>query len=90
MRNDYIQQKRYKIIEIWECNWWELYRTGATVKKHLRASFPYRRHLSEEQLVQEIKIRKLFGYVQCDLKVPEHLKAYFANFPPIFEKTVVS
>ena len=36
------------------------------------------------------KSRKLFGYVQCDLKVPEYLKAYFANFPPIFKNTVVS
>ena len=40
--------------------------------------------------MQEVKSRRLFGYVQCDLKVPEHLKAYFANFPPIFKNTVVS
>ena len=40
--------------------------------------------------MQEIRSRRLFGYVQCDLKVPEHLKAYFANFPPIFKNTVVS
>ena len=35
MRKEYIQQKGYKIIEMWECNWWELYRTDATVKNHL-------------------------------------------------------
>ena len=40
--------------------------------------------------MQEIKSRRLFGYIQCDLKVPEHLKAYFANFSPIFKNTVVS
>ena len=40
--------------------------------------------------MQDIKSRRLFGYVQCDLKVPEHLKAYFTNFPPIFKNTVVS
>ena len=90
MRKCYIQQKGYKIIEMWECNWWELYRTDATVKNHLRANFPYQRPLSEERLMQEIRIRRLFGYIQCNLKVPEHLKQYFANFPPIFKKTVVS
>ena len=37
----------------------------------------------------EIRSFKLFGYVQCDLKVPEYLKAYFANFPPIFKNAVV-
>ena len=40
--------------------------------------------------MQEIKSRRLFGYVQCDLKVPEHFKAYFANFCQIFKNTVVS
>ena len=59
-------------------------------KNHLRTNFPYQRPLSEERLMQEIKSRRLFGYVHCDLKVPEHLKAYFANFPPIFKNTVVS
>ena len=43
-----------------------------------------------KRLMQEIKSRSLFGYVQCDLKVPEHLKAYFANFQPFFKNTVVS
>ena len=40
--------------------------------------------------MQVIKSRKFIGYVQCDLKAPEHLKAYFANVPPIFKNTVVS
>ena len=31
-----------------------------------------------------------FGYVQCDIEVPEHLRGYFSNFPPIFISTVVS
>ena len=31
--------------------------------------------------MQEIKSGELFGYFQSDLKVPEHLKAHFANFP---------
>ena len=75
---------------MWECNWWELYRTDATVKNHLLTNFPYQRPLSEERLMQEIKSRRFFGYVQCDLKVLENLKTYFANFPPIFKNTVVS
>ena len=32
----------------------------------------------------------LFGYVQCDIEVPEHLRDYFSNFPPIFKNTAVS
>ena len=84
IRKEYIEQKGYKIVEFWECNWSELYRTDATVKNVLRTIFPHQRPLSEERLMQEIRSRRLFGYVQCYLKVPEPLKAYFANFPPIF------
>ena len=87
---EYIQQKGYKIIEMLECNWWELHRTDATVKNHLRANFPYQRPPSGERLLQEIRSGRLFGYLQCDLNVPEHLKAYFPSFPPIFKNTVVS
>ena len=43
MRKDYIQQKGCKIIEMWECNWWELYRTIAAVRNHLQANFPMKR-----------------------------------------------
>ena len=75
---------------MWDCNWWELYRTDATEKNHLKAKFPYQRPISDERLMQEIESGKLFGYVQCDLKFPEPLRACFANFPPIFEITVVS
>ena len=90
MRKEYIQQKRYKLIEMWECNWWELYRTDATVKNHLRTNFPYQRPLGEERLMHEIRSRRLFIYVQCDQKVSENLKAYFANLPPISKNTGVS
>ena len=90
MRRDYIQQKGYQIVEMWECEWWSLYKTDASVKSHLRENFPYRRPLSEEGLMQEIIDVRLFGYVQCDIEVPEHLRDYFSNFLPIYKNTVVS
>ena len=71
------------------CDWWSLYKTDASVKSHLRENFPYRQPLSEEGLTQEIIERRLFDYVQCDIEVPEHLRDYFYNFPPIIRNTVV-
>ena len=90
MRRDYKQQKGYQIVEMWECEWLSLYKTDASVKSHLRENFPYRRPLSEEQLLQGIIDGRFFGYVQCDIEVSEHLRSYFSNFPPIFKNTVVS
>ena len=88
MRRDYIQQKGYQ-IEMWECEWWSLYKTDASVKSHLRENFPHKLPLSEEQLLQGIIDGQLFGYVQCDIEVPQHLRSYFSNFPPIFKSFVV-
>ena len=35
MRRDYIQQKGYQIVEMWECEWWILCKIDASVKSHL-------------------------------------------------------
>ena len=39
--------------------------------------------LREERLLENMKSGSLFGYVQCDIEVPENLREAFANFPPI-------
>ena len=90
MRRDYIQQKDYQIVEMWQCEWWSLYKTDASVKSYLRKNFPYKRPLSEEQLLQGIIDGQLFGYFQCDIEFPEPLRSHFWNFSPIFKNTVVS
>ena len=85
-----IQAKSFKIFEMWGCEWWRLYKTTDTVKQHFRDHFPYRRSLAAEQLLEEMKKGKLFGYVQCDIEVPENLRSKFDNFLPIFKNTLVS
>ena len=40
--------------------------------------------------MQRFIVGRLFGYVQSDIEVPEHMRDYFFNFFPIFKKTVVS
>ena len=90
MRKKNIQEKGYKIFEKWECNWWDLYQTDAPVKSYLRANFPYKRPLSKEKFLQRLIDGRLFGSVQCDVEVPEHLHDDVSKVPPISENTVVS
>ena len=80
----------FRVIETWKCELRRLYKTTNTVKQHIPQHFLYRRSLAAEQLLQEIKKGRLFGYVQCDIAVPEKVKAYFANLPPFFKNTSVS
>ena len=89
MRKQYIKEKRFNVVEMYECGWWNLYKTTTCVKEHLGESFLYKRTLREERLLEQIRIGKLFGYVQCDIEVPEELKKNFPNFPPIFKNTTV-
>ena len=57
---------------------------------NIREHFPYKPSFAAEQLFEELKAGRLFGYVQCDIEVPENLGANSANFPPIFRNTLVS
>ena len=85
LRRHYIQEKGFKVIEMWECEWWGLHKTTNTVNQQSRELFSYRRSLAVEQLLEEIMIGKLSGYLQCEFIVPENLKSKFGNLPPIFK-----
>ena len=89
LKRHFIQEKGFKVIEMWECEWSRLYKTTNSVKQHIGEHFPYRRSLAAEQLLEEKKRGKFFGYMQCDIDVPENLRANVASFPPIFKNTSV-
>ena len=48
LRRGYRQKKSFTVIEIWECEWWRLYKTTTTVKLHIRENFLYKRSLTEQ------------------------------------------
>ena len=75
---------------MWECEWWRQYKTTTIVELRVRENFPYRRSLTEHELLEGIKSGKFFGYVQCGIEVPENLKTNFVYFLPIIENTLVS
>ena len=83
MRRDYFREKGYKIVDLWEGEWWRLYKTEPPVKQHLRESFLYKVSLKEEGFLQRNKDGKLLCAMRC-------LKEKCANFPPIFKNTDVS
>ena len=90
LRGRRIQEKGFTVTKKWECEWWSLYKTTSNVNLQIRENLPYRRLLTEQKLLEVLKKGSLFGYVQCDIEVPENLRVNFANFPPIFKNTLVS
>ena len=90
LKRGYIQEKGFTVIEMWECEWWRLYKTTTNVKLQIRENFPYRRSLTEQKLLEGINRGNLFGCVQCNIEVPKTLRENFAYFPPVFMKVLVS
>ena len=64
LRRDYLRNKGYKVVEIWECNWWETVKGDESVKTHVRNNFPFKPPLTQESLLTKIREDKLFGYVR--------------------------
>ena len=60
------------------------------IKSFVRSTFPYKRPLSFENLLSRIPKGEFFGYVQCDLRVPENLREKIESFPPVFKSMFVS
>ena len=52
MRKQYAKEKGQNVVELWECEWWNLSRTTPCVKEKLGESFPYKRPLREERLLE--------------------------------------
>ena len=90
IRRSHLREKNYSIIEMWECQRKLHMREKYEVKTFVRSTFPYKRPLSFENLLSRIRKGELFGYVQCDLRVPENLREKFESFPPIFKFILVS
>ena len=44
-----------------------------------------RLRIKREQLISDIQNDKIFGFVKCDIHVPDHLIAEFSEYPPIFK-----
>ena len=86
MRKQYIEEKCYTVVKMWEYEGWNLYKTDVSVKEHLRESLPYKHPLRQDQLLDKIILGDLSGYIHCDIKVPEPLRAKFAIFPPFSKR----
>ena len=43
-----------------------------------------------QTILDTVRNKKLFGCVECDIHVPEHLRAKFSEMCPVFKNTEIS
>ena len=70
-------QKSITVIEIWEFESWNVYKTTINNDQHIYDNFTYKYSLVAEQLSEEIKKGHSFDCVQGNLELHEELKAIF-------------
>ena len=88
-----LQGNGYTIEIIWEKDWQALVTHQPEIVPYLnqhRTYTHFKKYLNQNQIIQYIQDGRLFGFVKCDIEVPDHLKDYFSEMTPIFKNTEVS
>ena len=73
-------RRHVKVVEMWECTW-----------KRERDPPPRQKwQMTQQQIITAVVDGTLFGMIECDVRVPEHLQDHFAEMQPIFKNTTVT
>ena len=87
-----LQDNGYNVEIIREKDWQALLTQRPEIKHYLaqhRTFTHFKKYLTQDQIIQYIRGRRLFGFVECDIEVPEHIKEYFSEMTPIFKNVDV-
>ena len=88
-KNTAYLQCHVKVVEMWECEWKEI-RKEPDVKSFLAPARRQKWKMTQQQIITAVVDGTLFGMVECDVRVPEHLQDQFAEMQPIFKNANVS
>ena len=88
-KNTAYLQCHVKVVEMWECEWKEI-RKEPDVKSFLAPARRQKWKMTQQQIITAVVDGTLFGMVECDVRVPEHLQDQFAEMQPIFKNVTVT
>ena len=77
-----LQDQGYDVEIIWEKDWQAILTHRPEMKSYLsqhRTYAHFKKYLTQDQIIQYIQDGHLFGFVECDIEVPDHLKDYFSG-----------
>ena len=88
-KNTAYLRRHVHVVEMWECEWKEI-RKEPDVKSFLAPTRRQKWKMTQQQIITAVVDGTLFGMVECDLHVPEHLQDHFAEMQPIFKNATVT
>ncbi len=90
----YIRKQGFNLVECWECEWRAMKKTNKELQRfiatHLRRPLDKMKTMSMENILAAVRNEVLFGCVECDIHVPNHLREKFSEMCPIFKNTEIS
>ena len=79
-KETYLKEQGFKVVKMKECQYQPL-----PLNKYLPPYYQsHKKVLTQDQMLKDVVDGKLFGMVEVDMQVPEHLKSYFEEMSPIF------
>ena len=91
---EYIRSNNYDVVEMWECTWRQMKKTNPLVRRFVKTEFERpldsKWIMTQDQIIQAVNDETLFGVVECDICVPNHLKDKFQEMCPIFKNIEIS
>ena len=90
----YICKQGFNLVEGWECEWQEMKKTNKELQRfiatRLRRPLDKVKTMTLQTILDAVRNEKLFGCIECDIRLPEHLRDKFSEMCPIFKNTDIS
>ena len=90
-----------EVITMKRCEWDEIKASRPDIQAYLKENIwlpepevaPYlysTKNVNSNHLLEGIREGRLFGFVKCDVNVPEELREEFEDLPPVFKNVEIS
>ena len=92
--SSYIHKQGFNLVECWEGEWRDMKKTNKDLQRliatRLRRPLDKVKTMTLQTILGAVKNETLFGCIECDIHVPEHLREHFSEMCPIFKNTEIS
>ena len=79
-KETYLKEQGFKVVKMKECQYQPL-----PLNKYLPPYYQsHKKALTQDQILKDVVDGTLFGMVEVNIQVPEHLKSHFEEMSPIF------
>ena len=90
-KEEYVKELGYRLVRIWECEWNKMIEDNTEIKNFIsifnEEFYPSNSFATEDEIIQQIIKGEIYGFIECDISVPENLYEKFSEMSPIFKNT---